>query len=227
MLKSKTYRAAALSLCLSLSGLWTANAQNPGPGVDPNAVMMEDFESGTFGKWSARPGSRGEKMTLELMDASQGDIVRFGNYAMKVNIDFTNAQEQQTLTAQISPGTSGSLLQIPGNDVGGKRLGVWVYATPGVQGMWVRVSTRPIGSGSGVTNTDLASAINWTGWKYLECNLPKGHEFHPDGIRFLVLKSYENYFRIRDKVNNSPDRLFTSWFYGLGNIYLHTMSSIE
>lgn len=194
MLKSKTYRAAALSLCLSLSGLWTANAQNPGPGVDPNAVMMEDFESGTFGKWSARPGSRGEKMTLELMDASQGDIVRFGNYAMKVNIDFTNAQEQQTLTAQISPGTSGSLLQIPGNDVGGKRLGVWVYATPGVQGMWVRVSTRPIGSGSGVTNTDLASAINWTGWKYLECNLPKGHEFHPDGIRFLVLKSYENYF---------------------------------
>ncbi len=31
--------------------------------------------------------------------------------------------------------------------------------------------------------------------------------------------SFENYLRIRDKVNNITDRLFTSWFYGLGNIY--------
>ncbi|MCR5490715.1 MAG: AAA family ATPase [Bacilli bacterium] len=29
-----------------------------------------------------------------------------------------------------------------------------------------------------------------------------------------------NYFRIRDKVNASPDRIFTSWFYGLQYLYL-------
>ena len=34
---------------------------------------------------------------------------------------------------------------------------------------------------------------------------------------------FDNYFRIRDKVNANSDRLFTSWFYGLGNIYLYTM----
>lgn len=52
-----------------------------------------------------------------------------------------------------------------------------------------------------------------------------GYIFVDKNLRFLFDegKSYENYFRIRDKVNNSPDRLFTSWFYGLGNIYLHTM----
>ena len=52
-----------------------------------------------------------------------------------------------------------------------------------------------------------------------------GYIFIDKNLRFLFDegKSYENYFRIRDKVNNSPDRLFTSWFYGLGNIYLHTM----
>lgn len=52
-----------------------------------------------------------------------------------------------------------------------------------------------------------------------------GYIFVDKNLRFLFDEgdSYENYFRIRDKVNASPDRLFTSWFYGLGNIYLHTL----
>lgn len=54
-----------------------------------------------------------------------------------------------------------------------------------------------------------------------------GYEFVDKNLRFLFDEgdSYENYFHIRDKVNASPDRLFTSWFYGLGNIYLHTVFS--
>lgn len=187
-------KKAAMLFLLFLSGMIAATAQTTGTGFDPNAVMMDDFESGSTSKWTARPGTRGEKMTFELMNASNGDLVKFGNHALKVNIDFTNAQASQTLTAQISPGTSGAALQIPGNAGGGKRLGMWVYATPGVKGMWMRVSTRAIGASSGVTNSDLASSIDWTGWKYVQCNLPKGHEFHPDGIRFLVLKSNENYY---------------------------------
>ncbi len=52
-----------------------------------------------------------------------------------------------------------------------------------------------------------------------------GYIFVDKNLRFLFDEgeSYENYFRIRDKVNASPDRLFTAWFYGLGNIYLHTV----
>lgn len=52
-----------------------------------------------------------------------------------------------------------------------------------------------------------------------------GYLFVDKNLRYLFDdgESYENYFRIRDKVNACPDRLFTSWFYGLGNIYLHTM----
>lgn len=33
--------------------------------------------------------------------------------------------------------------------------------------------------------------------------------------------SFENYFRIRDYVNLQENRPFTSWFYGLGNIFLY------
>ncbi len=32
---------------------------------------------------------------------------------------------------------------------------------------------------------------------------------------------FKNYIRIRDYVNLQDDKIFTSWFYGLGNIYLY------
>lgn len=66
------------------------------------------------------------------------------------------------------------------------------------------------GVGKTTTSKLLAATL---GYQYVEKNL---HElFDENG-------SFENYFRIRDRVNQSPDRLFTSWFYALGNIYLHT-----
>lgn len=33
--------------------------------------------------------------------------------------------------------------------------------------------------------------------------------------------SQSNYLRIRDQVNENPNKRFTGWFYGLGNIYLY------
>jgi thymidylate kinase len=38
---------------------------------------------------------------------------------------------------------------------------------------------------------------------------------------FDEIDSQRNYLRIRDIVNGSDNRLFTSWFYGLSNIYLY------
>ena len=56
------------------------------------------------------------------------------------------------------------------------------------------------------------------GYKFIDKNL---RELFDDG------DFYDNYIRIRDKVNASPDRLFTAWFYALGNIYLHTAHENE
>ena len=66
------------------------------------------------------------------------------------------------------------------------------------------------GVGKTTTAKMLAARL---GYRYIEKNL---HELFDEDGRF------DNYFRIRDKVNASPDRLFTAWFYALGNIYLHT-----
>lgn len=56
-----------------------------------------------------------------------------------------------------------------------------------------------------------------------------GYKFVDKNLRELFddEDSYENYVRIRDKVNANPDRLFTAWFYALGNIYLHTAHKQE
>ena len=56
-----------------------------------------------------------------------------------------------------------------------------------------------------------------------------GYKFIEKNLRFLFDENdeFDNYFRIRDKVNANSDRLFTSWFYGLGNIYLYTMFKDE
>ena len=56
------------------------------------------------------------------------------------------------------------------------------------------------------------------GYKFIDKNL---RELFDDG------DAYDNYIRISDKVNASPDRLFTAWFYALGNIYLHTAHEKE
>lgn|GEM_PF-532810 len=198
-----------LAVFLCVSGITTLKAQPSGfPGVDPNAVMISDFEGGNFnhasqGAWSWRPFGRGERVTLELASRAEGDPVRFGNYAMKINIDFTAVDAGQTVPANISPGPDNprTYLQIPGNNVGGaKRLGMWVYTTPGVHNMWFRIATRPI-NGAGTNPTDGAAPgygwsggrINWTGWRYVIFDLPHGHEFHPDGIRFLVTSGQVNY----------------------------------
>lgn len=54
-----------------------------------------------------------------------------------------------------------------------------------------------------------------------------GYEFVEKPLKFLLDADgkEETYIQIRDRVNESPDRLFTSWFYGLGNIYLHTIGA--
>lgn len=51
-----------------------------------------------------------------------------------------------------------------------------------------------------------------------------GYEFIEKPLHYLLDKddkSFENYLRIRDKVNANPNRDFTSWFYGLGSLFMY------
>ncbi|MBN2150943.1 MAG: AAA family ATPase [Candidatus Lokiarchaeota archaeon] len=50
------------------------------------------------------------------------------------------------------------------------------------------------------------------GFKFVE--KPLHYLFDAEG-------AFDNYLRIRDYVNKQTDKVFTAWFYGLGNIFLY------
>ncbi len=57
-----------------------------------------------------------------------------------------------------------------------------------------------------------------------------GYKFVEKPLHYLFDESEENfdeYIRIRDEVNKNPNRVFTSWFYGLGSIYMYEMFKDE
>lgn len=52
------------------------------------------------------------------------------------------------------------------------------------------------------------------------------YEFVEKPLHFLFDEdkdSFDEYIKIRDKVNENKNRVFTSWFYGLGSIYLYDL----
>lgn len=51
-----------------------------------------------------------------------------------------------------------------------------------------------------------------------------GYKFVEKPLHYLFdvdENSFDEYIRIRDNVNANPNRVFTSWFYGLGSIYMY------
>lgn len=57
-----------------------------------------------------------------------------------------------------------------------------------------------------------------------------GYKFVEKPLHYLFDDSetkFDDYLRIRDKVNANPNRVFTSWFYGLGSIYMYELFKNE
>lgn len=169
------------ALLLCMLGVTTIKAQpTTGPGVDPNALLLMDFENGDISGWTTNTINRGEKVSVELMDAENGDPVRFGRYAVKLNWDLTAASSGTTLACLYSP--PGNAFTIPAAP-NPRKIGMWIYASPECQGnIWFRLQLfnppGAAGAGSSVVsvfgNEPSYANINWIGWKYHEFEFPAG-----------------------------------------------------
>lgn len=126
--------------------------------------VLFDFENG-LENWKASVVGRGEKGALSL--AKYPAPVRFGNQSLKMDFDLTNAQNGTTLGVYSGPGSNTAIADNPSG------IGMWVYATPEAQGCWLRMN---IVDGNGKTQTinltEEVPGIDWTGWKYLEAEIP-------------------------------------------------------
>ncbi|WP_338452915.1 phosphodiester glycosidase family protein [Niallia oryzisoli] len=129
--------------------------------VGKRPEVLFDFEE-SLGSWKTSTANRGETSSLHL--ASAPAPVQNGSHALGIDFDFTQAQKGATLGVYAGPGTS---VPIDGEPTS---IGMWVYATPEAQGYWLRMM---IVDGNNTNQTlNLASAINWTGWKYVKADIP-------------------------------------------------------
>jgi trimeric autotransporter adhesin len=127
-------------------------------------IVIHDFENG-LGSWKTSTANRGEKGTLTLSEYP--DPVRFNDHSLKLDFDFTNAQKGTTLGVYAG---SGSHTAIEGNP---SSIGMWVYGTPKAQGYWLRMYiVDGNGKNQTINLTGEKPGINWTGWKYIEAEIP-------------------------------------------------------
>ena len=172
---------------------YQAEQKTTGAGINPSALLLMDFENGLsdVSYWTATNtnAGRGEQQSVTLADRENGDPVRFGRYAIKLNWDFTAAVPAQTLGAYFNPsgGTAASpRFQIPAG-TGPRIMGFWLYASPecATAQLWVRPQIQaqgatgsavvaPVGGNMiSVPNANSGNGMaeinppNWTGWKYV------------------------------------------------------------
>lgn len=129
--------------------------------VGKRPEVLFDFEQ-SLGSWKTATANRGEISGLSL--SSSPDPVQYGSHALKIDFDLTKAQKGATLGVYAGPGKA---VPIDGEPTS---VGMWVYATPEAHGYWLRMM---IVDGNNNNQTlNLASAINWTGWKYVSAEIP-------------------------------------------------------
>lgn len=126
--------------------------------------VMFDFEA-DLGSWKTSTANRGEKGTLGL--SKYPEPVRFGNQSLKLDYDFTNSQVGTTLGVYAGPGSNTAINDNPTG------IGMWIYATPEAQGYWLRMMIVDGNNKNQTINlTDEKPGIDWTGWKYVEAEIP-------------------------------------------------------
>ncbi|GGB64486.1 phosphodiester glycosidase family protein [Fictibacillus barbaricus] len=127
-------------------------------------IVVHSFEN-ELGNWKTSTAGRGEKGTLSLSEFPEP--VRFDNQSLKLDFDFTNAQTGTTLGVYSGPGTH---TPIEGNP---SSIGMWVYGTPEAQGYWLRMLiVDGNGKNQTINLTGEKPGIDWTGWKYIEAEIP-------------------------------------------------------
>ncbi|MFC6261819.1 phosphodiester glycosidase family protein [Levilactobacillus fujinensis] len=150
-------------------------------------VVLYDFEKG-LDDWKVSGSGRGEENSLSLASPEDGQV-RFGDHAMEVKFDFTTGQKGTTLGAYAGPEDKKEIPGVP------TAIGMWVYATPEAQGYWLRSQIYDgKGSHQGLNFTDQVNGINWTGWKYVEAEIPASYQgpystFPKQVVRMMALKS--------------------------------------
>ena len=150
---------------------------------DGTTTPAQDYYCGENGILRTFNYGRGGNESIEIVSIDDGEPVRFGAKAMKLNFDFSQCG---AVTEGACIGTTDNVT-VEGSPTG---LGVWVYAPEGVgikwngdgtnSGLWLRAYALNKDGGTVELNYTLEPkdatlenqpGIYWEGWKYCEATL--------------------------------------------------------
>ena len=162
---------------------------------DGTTTPAQDYYCGENGILRSFNYGRGGNESIEIVSIDDGEPVRFGAKAMKLNFDFSQCG---AVTEGACIGTTDNVT-VEGVPTG---LGVWVYAPEGVgikwngngtnSGLWLRAYALNKDGGTVELNYTLEPkdatlenqpGIYWEGWKYCEATLKESD------APFTLLKS--------------------------------------
>ena len=163
---------------------------------DGTTTPAQDYYCGENGILRTFNYGRGGNESIEIVSIDDGEPVRFGAKAMKLNFDFSQCG---AVTEGACIGTTDNVT-VEGVPTG---LGVWVYAPEGVgikwngngtnSGLWLRAYALNKDGGTVELNYTLEPkdatlenqpGIYWEGWKYCEATLKESD------APFTLLKSH-------------------------------------
>jgi len=128
------------------------------------SVVLEDFENGIGNYIPSSAAANSVNISLE----STEDFVRFGNNSLKLEYDFTGTTG--TSGAYLTAKDTASRIQIPGYP---EKISMWVYGDG--KKHWLRGQLRDGDDKAfAIDFTSSNPGVNWTGWKYVEVDVPKG-----------------------------------------------------
>ena len=93
------------------------------------------------------------------------DFVKEGEYALKLNYDFTEMTDQSI--AFVEFGNDGEGIKLEDKPLA---IGMWVYGDN--KNHWLR--TRITDAYGTQVKIDFEEEVNWTGWKWVEAKIPEG-----------------------------------------------------
>jgi len=126
----------------------------------PIAIGSDKVSIGDLDKYPHKFSSHPSTVTGSI--ALDNDA-KVGENSLKLKYDFTASDGTRAAYIEFDKGS----IQLPS---GSLKIGLWTYAFEGTTG-WIRGNIK---DANGTRHTiDFRNNIDWTGWKYLEANIPQ------------------------------------------------------
>ncbi|MCR2805113.1 phosphodiester glycosidase family protein [Paenibacillus soyae] len=137
-------------------------SMNVSVGIPP--AMLEDFESGLANYTQGGAAYN----TVTIAEETNPDFVRSGDTSLKLTYDFTG--KTGTSGAYLQAKSTETRIQVPGYP---QKISMWVYGDG--KKHWLRMQMRDGNNGAFPLDfTEQTTGVTWTGWRYVEANVPAG-----------------------------------------------------